>query len=76
MHPPPRRAGTTSSLAVDFEHFMRHAKRSSVAIEDVQLAARKNEQTRKLIETEGLRLRKVRKEGADGRSAKRPKAGD
>jgi hypothetical protein len=55
---------------------MRHAKRSSVAIEDVQLAARKNEQTRKLIEAEGLRLRRVRKEGTDGRPAKRLKAGD
>jgi hypothetical protein len=63
-------------LAVDLEHFMKHAKRSTVAIEDVMLAARKNEQTRKLIEGEGMRLRRVRKEGTDGRSAKRPKAGD
>jgi len=54
---------------------MRHAKRSSIAVEDVQLAARKNERTRQIIDAEAVRLKRLRKEAADARPGKRAAAG-
>ena len=61
--------GSTTSLAVDLEHFSRHAKRAGVSIEDVQLAARRNPQTKALIDAEARRLRLQRKSEKRGREA-------
>ncbi len=52
---------------------MRHGHRTSVAPEDVQLAARKNERTKAIIDSEAVRLRGVRKDAADVRAGKRAK---
>ncbi|EOD23950.1 hypothetical protein EMIHUDRAFT_206955 [Emiliania huxleyi CCMP1516] len=60
---------STTSLAVDLEHFSRHAKRAGVSIEDVQLAARRNPQTKALIDAEARRLRLQRKSEKRGREA-------
>ena len=48
---------TTTALAPDLQAFMRHSKRSTIGVEDVQLAARKNERTKKLIDEEAQRLK-------------------
>jgi hypothetical protein len=41
---------TTTSLAPDLEAFARHAKRAKVGMDDVVLAARRNEVTHELLE--------------------------
>mmetsp|Transcript_30423 Transcript_30423/g.92938 ORF Transcript_30423/g.92938 Transcript_30423/m.92938 type:complete len:106 (-) Transcript_30423:265-582(-) len=64
-------AGTTTSLAVDLEHFMHHARRSCVNVDDVQLAARKNPRTREAIEAEAVRMRENKKDEAESRGVKR-----
>ena len=55
----------TTALAPDLEAFMRHSKRSTVGPEDVVLAARKNDTTRKLVEAEAARSSKPRKKGKE-----------
>ena len=52
---------TTTSLKEDLEAFRRHAKRATVAPEDVILAARKNRVTQSLLEQEHQRLSGKRK---------------
>ena len=48
---------TTTALAPDLEAFMRHSKRSTIGVEDVQLSARKNARTKAFIDEEARRLR-------------------
>lgn len=48
---------TSTALAPDLEAFMRHSKRNTIGVEDVQLAARKNPCTRQLIDGEASRLK-------------------
>ena len=59
---------TTTALAPDLEAFARHAKRTKVGVEDVLLAARKNETTHALMEREAAKLRSsnVRQKVGDG----------
>lgn len=52
---------TTTALAPDLEAFARHAKRSKIGVEDVLLAARKNDVTHALVEREATRMRSVRR---------------
>mmetsp|Transcript_7476 Transcript_7476/g.14956 ORF Transcript_7476/g.14956 Transcript_7476/m.14956 type:complete len:134 (+) Transcript_7476:1-402(+) len=53
---------TTTALAPDLEAFMRHSKRSTIGVEDVQLAARKNARTKALIIDEANRLKDLKQE--------------
>ena len=55
---------TTTALAPDLESFARHAKRTKIGVEDVMLAARKNDVTHALIEREAARLRSANKRKA------------
>ena len=53
---------TTTALAPDLEAFMRHSKRSTIGVEDVQLAARKNARTKALIIDEAERIKDLKQE--------------
>ena len=57
---------TTTALAPDLEAFARHAKRAKISVEDVLLAARKNEATAQLMEREAAKLRSVKRKVGDG----------
>mmetsp|Transcript_74303 Transcript_74303/g.124013 ORF Transcript_74303/g.124013 Transcript_74303/m.124013 type:complete len:132 (-) Transcript_74303:164-559(-) len=57
----------TMALAPDLEQFVQHRKKSTIGVEDVQLAARKNKQTKMLIDQEIRRLRE--RERGEGTSA-------
>ena len=57
---------STTALAPDLEAFARHAKRAKVGVEDVLLAARKNEVSHALVEREGQKLRSLRNKADDG----------
>ena len=52
---------TTQALAPDLEAFAQHAKRAKIGVEDVVLAARKNETTKALVEREAANMRSVRR---------------
>ena len=64
---------TTTALAPDLEAFMRHSKRNTIGVEDVQLAARKNPRTKAIIAEEVQRLKALREET---RAVKARKAAD
>ena len=64
---------TTTALAPDLEAFMRHSKRNTIGVEDVQLAARKNPRTKAIIAEEVQRLKALKEET---RAVKARKAAD
>ena len=64
---------TTTALAPDLEAFMRHSKRNTIGVEDVQLAARKNPRTKAIIAKEVQRLKALKEET---RAVKARKAAD
>jgi centromere protein S len=57
---------TTTALAPDLEAFARHGKRAKIGVEDVLLAARKNEATLELMEREAAKLRSVKRKVGEG----------
>jgi histone H3/H4 len=59
-------AWTTTALAPDLESFARHSKRANVGVEDVLLAARKNDVTHSLIEREMSKVRPVKQRRTGG----------
>ena len=61
---------TTTSLAPDLEAFMRHSKRSTIGVEDVQLTARKNARTKAFIDEEARRLKEVRQAAREAKARK------
>lgn len=65
---------TTTALAPDLEAFARHAKRARIGVEDVLLAARKNEATAQLMEREAAKLRSVKRKAGDGDKSAREAA--
>ncbi len=65
---------TTTALAPDLEAFMRHSKRSTIGVEDVQLAARKNARTSALINEECQRLKDIKQATRDTKARKAAEA--
>jgi len=67
---------TTTALAPDLEAFMRHSKRSTIGVEDVQLAARKNVRTKALINEECQQLKAVKQKTKETKARKAADARD
>ncbi|KAG0254188.1 hypothetical protein BG011_005902 [Mortierella polycephala] len=58
------------TLGKDLEIFAKHAKRSTVSVDDVKLAARRNASLHGIIEKEAERLAKRSKDARDAKKKK------